>query len=234
MASRAHQPNSSGEHGSLTSSVLHLDMDKYTLLAVPKDLRRELTVVCIRDAVYDIQMIRYCLTIFVSAFLLFQIQPIVARFILPWFGGTAAVWTTCIMFFQTVLLLGYLYAHWLRRTFKPAHAWTIHILILALSAMLISVAPADTYKPTGGEGLTGGIVKVLTFSIGLPFFVLSSTGPLIQAWQSTTHQQQSPYRLYALSNLGSMLALLTYPFLVERIFPLAEFFSVGMGRLKEI
>ncbi len=197
-------------------------MDKYTLLAVPKDLRRELTVVCIRDAVYDIQMIRYCLTIFVSAFLLFQIQPIVARFILPWFGGTAAVWTTCIMFFQTVLLLGYLYAHWLRRTFKPAHAWTIHILILALSAMLISVAPADTYKPTGGESLTGGIVKVLTFSIGLPFFVLSSTGPLIQAWQSTTHQQQSPYRLYALSNLGSMLALLTYPFLVERIFPLAD------------
>ena len=127
-----------------------------------------------------------------------------------------------MMFFQTVLLFGYLYAHWLRRSFKPAHAWTIHVGLLLIAAVLTSVVPSDVFRPAGEGNLTIGILKVLTFSIGLPFFALSTTGPLIQAWQSTTHRGQSPYRLYALSNLGSMLALLTYPFLVERIFPLAD------------
>ena len=167
-------------------------------------------------------MFRYGLTIFLSAFLLFQIQPMIARFILPWFGGTAAVWTTCMMFFQTVLLLGYLYAHILRRNFRPVVAWSIHLVVLAIAAALVSVVPTEGLKPTGQEHLTLGILTVLAATIGLPFFVLSTTGPLIQAWQSTSHQGQSPYRLYGLSNLGSMLALLTYPFLIESWFPLAD------------
>jgi len=167
-------------------------------------------------------MFRYGLTIFLSAFLLFQIQPMIARFILPWFGGTAAVWTTCMMFFQTTLLLGYLYAHILRKNLRPVVAWSIHIAVLAVAVALTLVVPSEGLKPTGEEHLTLGILKVLAATIGLPFFVLSATGPLIQAWQSLSHQGQSPYRLYGLSNLGSMLALLTYPFLIENFFPLAD------------
>lgn len=167
-------------------------------------------------------MVRYGFTIFLSAFLLFQVQPMIARFILPWFGGTAAVWTTCMMFFQVVLLMGYLYAHLLRRSFSPRTAWLIHLVMLAIAVSLASVAPPDSLKPSGEENLTLAIVKTLALTIGLPFFALSTTGPLIQAWQSTTHQDQSPYRLYALSNVGSMLALISYPFLVERFFPLAQ------------
>ena len=167
-------------------------------------------------------MIRYGVTIFLSAFLLFQVQPVIARFILPWFGGTAAVWTTCLMFFQTLLLLGYLYAHALRKLCRPKMAWLIHAAVLCAAAFFASVIPADTLQPTGIENLTTGIIKVLLVSVGLPFFALSTTGPLVQAWQSCSHQDQSPYRLYALSNVGSMLALVSYPFLVERILPLAD------------
>ena len=171
---------------------------------------------------YDRAMIRYGITIFLSAFLLFQIQPMIARLILPWFGGTAAVWTTCMMFFQTALLLGYLYAHLIRKVCPPKIAFGVHFVVLLVAAILTSVTPPDSLKPAGDENLTLAIVTVLAASIGLPFFVLSTTGPLIQAWQSTTHADQSPYRLYALSNLGSMLALVSYPFLIERFFPLAE------------
>jgi predicted O-methyltransferase YrrM len=175
-------------------------------------------------------MIRYGFTIFLSAFLLFQIQPMIARFILPWFGGTAAVWTTCMMFFQVVLLLGYLYSHLLRRTFSPKWGWLIHLSLLAVAVCLLTVSPPERLKPSGDENVTIAIIQTLVLTIGLPFFVLSTTGPLVQAWQSSTHSRQSPYRLYALSNLGSMLALVSYPFLVERFLPLDEqamIWSVG-------
>ncbi len=167
-------------------------------------------------------MIRYGITIFLSAFLLFQIQPMIAKFILPWFGGTAAVWTTCMMFFQITLLLGYLYAHLVRRIFSPQMVWRVHlvILILACAAVLATHAvPPEFLKPTGGENLTAAVVKLLAITVGLPFLVLSATGPLVQAWHSTSHGGQT-YRLYAVSNFGSMLALLTYPFFFERVFSL--------------
>lgn len=167
-------------------------------------------------------MIRYSITIFLGAFLLFQVQPLIARFILPWFGGTAAVWTTCMMFFQVLLLLGYLYAHLLRKLCTPIYAWAIHVALMASAVVLTSVVPSEALKPAGDENLTLAILRVLALSIGLPFFTLSATGPLVQAWQSTSHVSQSPYRLYALSNLGSMLALISYPFLVERFFPLLD------------
>lgn len=175
-------------------------------------------------------MIRYGITIFLSAFLLFQVQPMIARFILPWFGGTAAVWTTCMMFFQVVLLLGYLYAHLLRRLFSPRIAWLIHLFVLVIAAAMASVVPPESLKPTGDENLTVAIIGVLATTIGIQFFVLSCTGPLIQAWQASSHPGLSPYRLYALSNLGSMLALVTYPFLIERFFPMAQqarFWTIG-------
>ena len=146
----------------------------------------------------------------------------IARFILPWFGGTAAVWTTCMMFFQAALLLGYLYAHLLRQCFSPRRAWLVHVMALLIAVLLTSVVPPENLKPSGGENPTLAIIRLLAVTIGFPFFVLSSTGPLIQAWQAISHKGQSPFRLYALSNLGSMLALLTYPFLFERFFPMAR------------
>lgn len=121
-----------------------------------------------------------------------------------------------MMFFQTLLLLGYLYAHLMRRFSSPRTTWLVHLGLLLIAAVTFSVVPEDSLRPSGNENLTLGIISVLSITIGMPFFVLSSTGPLIQAWQSSSHRGQSPYRLYALSNLGSILALVTYPFLVER------------------
>ncbi len=167
-------------------------------------------------------MARYSLTIFLSAFLLFQLQPLIARIILPWFGGTAAVWTTCMMFFQIMLLLGYTWSHLLRRRLSPKSAWMVQTLLLVIAAWLTSIVPDEHLQPNGNENPTWAILGLLGQTIALPFFVLATTSPLIQAWQSTTHPNRSPYRLYALSNLGSMLALVSYPFLVERYFSVAD------------
>lgn len=180
-------------------------------------------------------MIRYCVTIFLSAFLLFQIQPIIARLILPTFGGTAAVWTTCMMFFQVTLLLGYLYAHALRSKLTPKTAWLVHSMVILVAAILLQVLrptaeSAGVLQQTFGGDMTLSIVFVLTQTIGLPFLVLSTTGPLVQAWQSTSHSNKSPFRLYALSNLGSVLALASYPFFVEPLLSLStqvQVWSVG-------
>ena len=167
-------------------------------------------------------MHRYSIVVFLGAFLLFQVQPLIARVILPWFGGTAAVWNTCMMFFQIVLLLGYLYSHGLRMMLKPATSWIVHCVVLLLALVALPVLPSESLKPQHYSSLSLEIVKVLAFSVGLPFFVLATTGPLIQAWQSVSHGgsdsgegKSSPYRLYALSNIGSLLALVSYPFLFE-------------------
>ena len=180
-------------------------------------------------------MFRYGLTIFFSAFLLFQIQPLIARLILPTFGGTAAVWTTCMMFFQVALLLGYLYSHLLSRWFSPSKAWLLHGGLLLISAVVAGLLfqpdqfgngslPGESAIRAGSaaSSLTGSILSVLAVSIGLPFFALATTGPLVQAWQSTTHHERSPYRLYALSNAASLLALISYPFLIEPWLSLAN------------
>jgi len=167
-------------------------------------------------------MHRYSIVVFLGAFLLFQVQPLIAKVILPWFGGTAAVWNTCMMFFQIALLLGYLYAHSLRVLLKPSTSWIVHSIVLLVALLTLPVLPSETLKPENYSSLSGEIVKVLALSVGLPFFVLSTTGPLIQAWQSVSHgaanskgKNSSPYRLYALSNIGSLLALISYPFLFE-------------------
>ncbi|MCH2182159.1 MAG: fused MFS/spermidine synthase [Mariniblastus sp.] len=166
-------------------------------------------------------MARYALTIFLSAFLLFQIQPIVARIILPRFGGTSAVWTTCMMYFQILLLVGYVYAHLVRRILTPRTTWLVHIILLTTAALTLRIEAIPDQPIFPSSNLAWSIIQVLTLTIGLPFLALSTTGPLVQAWHSTTHPQRQTYRLYALSNLGSMLALLSYPFLVERFFGLS-------------
>jgi len=164
-------------------------------------------------------MIVYAATIFLSAFLLFQVQPVIARIILSWFGGSAAVWTTCMLFFQLGLLAGYFYSHLLIRRLSPKAQISLHIGLLGLSLLALPILPAASWKPTGGENPTVQILLLLTFTVGLPYILLSTTSPLIQAWYARTRAGAMPYRLFALSNFGSMLALLTYPPIVEPLLP---------------
>jgi SAM-dependent methyltransferase len=163
-------------------------------------------------------MILYALTILVSAFLLFQVQPVIAKIILPWFGGSAAVWTTCLLFFQLVLLLGYLYSHAAIRYLKPRSQMLLHAVLLAAGVAALPIYPNVSWKPAGGSDPTMEILGLLAVTVGLPYFLLSTTGPLLQAWYARRYQGAMPYRLYALSNAGSMLALITYPVLFEPSF----------------
>src|SRR6267142_4221233 len=165
-------------------------------------------------------MLLYACTIFLSAFLLFQVQPLIAKMILPWFGGSAAVWTACVLFFQLLLLLGYLYSHWTVRYLRPKTQTILHTAVLAASLLMLPAIPNASWKPAGGEDPTLRILGLLGATVGLPYLLLSTTGPLIQAWfvRERLKEGASAYRLYALSNLGSMLALLSYPVLVEPYF----------------
>jgi predicted membrane-bound spermidine synthase len=149
-----------------------------------------------------------------SAFLLFQVQPVISKYILPWFGGSPGVWTTCMLFFQIVLFGGYAYAHGLSRL-SPKKQWIIHSLLILLALAFIPIAPGDFWKPRGGKDPASRILLLLLGTVGLPYFVLSSTSPLTQVWFTRAMPGSSPWRLYALSNLGSLAALLSYPFFFE-------------------
>ena len=158
-------------------------------------------------------MSRLHVTIFISAMLLFSVQPMIAKSILPAYGGTAAVWTTCMMFFQIVLVLGYGYSHLLRRKLSPKAAFILHAIVLTVAGIGLLIMPA-TPEAIQGSNLTVSIVVTLAMSIGLPYFALSTTSSLVQAWhhtlEATRSNSTSPlstYRLYALSNFGSLLAL---------------------------
>ncbi len=156
----------------------------------------------------------YSLTIFLSAFLLFAAEPMAAKQLLPTLGGSSAVWTTCLVFFSVVLLLGYLYAHWISSIFTPAQQAVAHVLLLtvALLALGIPVRPnpaAVSYHPA----LT--VFRVLATVIGLPYLTLAATTPLLTAWYAGSFEGRSPYRLFALSNFASLLALVSYPLLIE-------------------
>jgi len=157
----------------------------------------------------------YALAIFLSAFLLFQVQPLIAKIILPWFGGGAAVWIVCLLFFQVVLLLGYLYAHALAQWVSPRARRQVHMAVVLFSFLVLPIVPKTSWMPSGSEAPVRQILLILAATIGLPYFLLSSTSPLLQAWYARTHSGVTPYRLYALSNAGSLLALLTYPVLIE-------------------
>ena len=160
-------------------------------------------------------MLRYALTIFISAFLLFQVQPLIGRFILPWFGGGPSIWTSCMLFFQILLLGGYLYSHLLcSRLSRRAQVGT-HLSLLALSVLFLPIAPSESWKPVGDQSPLLQILLLLLATVGGPYFMLASTGPLMQRWFNQTSPGRSPYRLYALSNVGSLLALLSYPLVFE-------------------
>jgi len=160
-------------------------------------------------------MYLYAFTIFLSAFLLFQIQPMIAKMILPWFGGSASVWITAMLFFQSALLGGYLYAHWSVSRLTPRMQALVHAVLLAASLLLLPVAASAAWKPAGAEDPVLRIIGLLTASIGLPYFLLSTTSPLVQAWYSRKYRTALPYRLFGLSNLASLLGLLAYPVQIE-------------------
>ena len=177
-------------------------------------------------------MLAFSLTIFWGACLLFLVQPLIARFILPWFGGGPAVWTTCMLFFQVLLLGGYAYAHFSISRLTPRRQVITHLSLLALSVALLPITPGDHWKPTDGSHAAGHILLLLLACLGLPYLVLSATGPLLQAWFSKANPGVSPYRLYALSNIGSLLALLAYPFVLEPQLARqtqAEWWSIGLA-----
>ncbi len=159
--------------------------------------------------------ILYAATIFASAFLLFLVQPIVSKHILPWFGGSASVWATCLVFFQTLLLLGYAYADQVSRRLTPHRQVGLHAALLAASLLTLPVLAGSDWKPEGSEDPGLYILRLLTATVGLPYLMLSTTGPLLQSWAAQSGEGQGVYRLFSLSNLASLLALLSYPFLIE-------------------
>ncbi len=167
-------------------------------------------------------MVYFILCIFLSAFLIFQVQPMIAKYILPWFGGAPAVWSTVQMFFQVLLTGGYAYAAWVGRPGRRREKW--HILLLGLSTLAVlalgvlwrsPITPGADLKPASGSPPVLEILKLLAVSVGLPYFLLASNSPLMQAWFHRLFPQKTAYRLYALSNIGSLLGLVTYPLLVE-------------------
>lgn len=154
-------------------------------------------------------------TIFTSAFSLFLVQPLVAKQILPWFGGTAAVWAICMVFFQMTLLAGYAYSDALSSRLSSRSQLVIHASLLLISLWFLPIVANPSWKPMGFEEPTWLIIGLLGATIGLPYFLLSTTGPLVQSWVAQVDIGSRVYRLFSLSNLASLLALLSYPFLIE-------------------
>jgi len=170
----------------------------------------------------------YPLAVFLSAFLLFQVQFIAAKRLLPWFGGAPAVWTTCMLFFQVLLLGGYAYAH-LTGRLGPRRQRAFHVALVTLSVLVLAgrlavgapaILPGPDARPADPGSPVRHILALLLASVGLPYFVLAATGPLLQSWRAGSRPGESPYRLYAWSNLGSLLGLVAYPFLVEPLLSL--------------
>ncbi len=162
----------------------------------------------------------FALTVFLAAFLLFQVQPLMGRLMLPWFGGSAGVWVNAVLFFQIALLLGYGYAHLVSTKLSPQQQIVVHAILLLAAMFFLPFLPATDWAPAPGESPALGVFMVLLSTVGLPFIALSSTSPLLQSWYARNPSRSSPYRLYAVSNAGSLLALLSYPFLMEVYFSL--------------
>lgn len=163
----------------------------------------------------------YASAIFLSAFLLFQVQPIVGKHLLPWFGGSSSVWATSLLFFTTMLFVGYLYVYVLQK-WEEARQARVHLYVVGVGGFVALVSPIiwrSFYPPldwTLASTLAPSLEVLISLflSIGIPYFLLSTTGPLMQYWYGLSEKRE-PYKLYALSNIGSLLALATYPFLVE-------------------
>jgi SAM-dependent methyltransferase len=200
-----------GHRAHLREDLLVLDVAHPQSSRIPADLRLNTAP----PRVPVTPMLIFSVATFLSAFLLFEVQLVIARLLLPRFGGSAAVWTTCLLFFQVLLVIGYLYSHWSVRRLQPRQQVLLHVSLLALSMLTLPIG-ANTAARTMGEGSPVlGLLGLLAISVGLPYVLLSTTSPLLQAWYVRVERGEVPYRLFALSNAGSMLGLLSYPVLIE-------------------
>jgi hypothetical protein len=157
----------------------------------------------------------YAVTVSLSAVLLFQIQPMIAKAILPRFGGAAAVWTACILFFQILLLLGYVYAHWLIKRLGLKWQLIVHMGVILASFLALPVTPDPRFHAGENASALSSLLQLLLATVGAPYFVLSTTSPLVQAWLARASKTAEPYRLFATSNIASLIGLMAYPFAVE-------------------
>ncbi|HET9396574.1 MAG TPA: hypothetical protein VFO36_10995, partial [Nitrospiraceae bacterium] len=160
----------------------------------------------------------FALTVILGACLLFLVQPLIAKISLPWFGGTSAVWSAALVFFQVCVLAGYSYAHWLTTRMQPRTQRVIHGALLLIACAVMPILPSDTLRPTADGNPTWQILGLLTATVGLPALMLSSTSPLLQVWYMRRIGSEPPYWLFAWSNAGSLLALLSFPFVLEPTF----------------
>ena len=158
----------------------------------------------------------FAATMALAGFLLFQVQPMLAKYILPWFGGSATTWIVCMLFFQVALLAGYAHAYAVTRPFPVAKQAKVQIFVLAIGLALLPITPSDTWKPTDTGDPTWRIVSLLAVSVGLPYLILSTTSPLLSRWLARLDDKIDPARFFAASNLGSFIGLLSYPFVFER------------------
>ena len=170
---------------------------------------------CPSARVSTLHLALFAAVIGLSSVLLFLVQPIIAKQLLPWFGGSSAVWITCLVFFQVVLLAGYCYAHLITRYLRPRTQATLHMVLLVGSLLFLPIIPGEFLKPYGSQAAAPQLVFVLLVTVGMPFFVLSTTAPLVQKWVAPKFPDKTVYRLFALSNLGSLCGLLMFPFLIE-------------------
>jgi hypothetical protein len=156
----------------------------------------------------------FAFTAFLSAFLLFWVQPLLGHFILPWFGGSPSVWTVCLLFFQTMLVAGYFYSHLLQKKWMLGKNLWVHGCLLLVSCLLLPVIPETSWRPTGGGDPSGRILGLLFVTVGLPYILLSATAPLLHSWHARRSGDAGGYRLYAWSNGGALTALVLYPTLL--------------------
>jgi SAM-dependent methyltransferase len=178
----------------------------------------------------------YALTLFLSALLLFLVQPLIGKLIVPLLGGSPAIWNTCMVFFQAMLLAGYAYAHYSADWLGERRQTVLHLAVLLLPALVLPLGVSTRFLPSGGGNPVPGVLLLLLVSAGLPFFAVAATAPLLQRWfANTTHPAaKDPYFLYAASNAGSMLALIAYPTVIEPRMTLAHqrlAWSIGYGLL---
>jgi hypothetical protein len=173
------------------------------------------------DVSHDSRSVRvlFHIGIFLGAYLLFVVQPLIAKQILPWFGGGPSVWSACLLFFQLGLVAGYAYTHYTRRL-GLSRQITVHIVFLLLAAATLPISASAAWKPPNADAPIGRLLALLSTSVGLPYVVLATTAPLLQDWFRVAAPGRTPYKLYALSNIGSLAALLSYPIAVERFLPI--------------
>jgi hypothetical protein len=195
------------------------------IVAPPEKALTSVREMPLTSAAKPVSRTLFAIVIFLGAFLLFSVQLLLGKYILPWFGGTAGVWATCLLFFQTTLLAGYAYAHGSVSRISSNAQTRLHVGFILLSLALMGIGayvwpspitPGSWWKPQSGEIAIWLILRLLLVSVGAAVTLLATTGPLVQHWFTRAYPGKSPYRLYALSNAGSLLGLLSYPALIER------------------